>query len=97
MVDLEMPKRRGRPATYANPAERARAWRQRQKELIAQARQPAEPVVIEKVVEKVIEVPIPADFGERLGGARPRRKHLGYSQYCRKILAPTVARSPPSD
>ena len=68
MADLEMPKRRGRPATYASAAERASAWRQRQKELIAQAQQPAEPVVIEKVVEKVIEVPVP----ERVGGGKTK-------------------------
>lgn len=72
MADLEIPKRRGRPATYASPAERARAWRQRQKELIAQAQQAAEPVVIEKVVEKVIEVPVPSDFGERVGGGKTK-------------------------
>lgn len=50
------PKRgRGRPGTYTSAAERARAWRQRQRDLIAQAQQPAEPVVVEKVVEKIIE------------------------------------------
>ena len=56
MADQEQPKRgRGRPGTYASAAERARAWRQRQKELIAQAQQPAAPIIIEKVVEKIVE------------------------------------------
>lgn len=64
MTDQEQPKRgRGRPGTYASAADRARAWRQRQKDLIAQAQQPAEPVIIEKVVEKIIEkrVEVPVD------------------------------------
>lgn len=64
MADQEQSKRGpGRPATYASPAERARAWRQRQKDLIAQAQQPTEPVIVEKVVEKIIEkrVEIPDD------------------------------------
>jgi len=63
MPDQEQSKRgRGRPGTYTNAAERARAWRQRQKALIAQAQQAAEPVIVEKVVEKVIEkvVHVPA-------------------------------------
>lgn len=47
--DQEQPTRkRGRPGTYANAAERARAWRQRQKDLIAKAQQAAAPVIIEK-------------------------------------------------
>lgn len=65
MANQEQPKRgRGRPGTYASAAERARAWRQRQKDLIAQAQKLAEPIVIEKIVEKVvdrtIEKPSPA-------------------------------------
>lgn len=56
MADQEQPKRgRGRPGIYASAADRARAWRQRQKELIAQAQQPAAPIIIEKVVEKIVE------------------------------------------
>ena len=71
MADQEQSKRaRGRPGTYANAAERARAWRQRQKDLIAQARQPAPPVVVEKVIEKMVEVPVdrskPARAGKRM-------------------------------
>lgn len=50
-----VPKKRTKRAVYATDAERARAWRQRQKELIAAASKPAEPVVVEKVVEKVVE------------------------------------------
>lgn len=48
-------KRRTKRAVYATDADRARAWRQRQKELIAAASKPAEPIVVEKVVEKVLE------------------------------------------
>mgnify|MGYP001337614534 CR=1 FL=1 len=55
---------RGRPGTYANAAERARAWRQKQRDLIASARAPIEPVIVEKIVEKlverIIEKPAPA-------------------------------------
>ncbi|TAA73708.1 MAG: hypothetical protein CDV28_1684 [Candidatus Electronema aureum] len=59
MTDQEQPKRgRGRPKQYASDADRARAWRQRQAELIAQAQQPVAPVVIEKIVEKVVEIPV---------------------------------------
>lgn len=60
------PKKRTKRAVYATDADRARAWRQRQKALIAAASKPAEPVVVEKVVEKVVEriverpVPVPA-------------------------------------
>lgn len=64
MADQEQTRRgRGRPSTYATPADRARAWRQRQKDLIAQGQQPAAPVVVEKIVEKVIEkvIEIPVD------------------------------------
>lgn len=56
MADQEQPKRGpGRPGTYTSAAERARAWRERQKVLIAQAQQPAEPVIVEKVVERIVE------------------------------------------
>ena len=56
MADQEQPKRGpGRPGTYTSAAERARAWRERQKALIAQAKQPAEPVIVEKVVERIVE------------------------------------------
>ena len=52
MDNLEKPKRgRGRPSTYANASERAKAWRQKQKDLIAQAQSLADPVIIEKIVE----------------------------------------------
>lgn len=51
---------RGRPGTYATAADRAKAWRARQKELIAEAQKPVEPVIVEKVVERVVEKRIPA-------------------------------------
>lgn len=53
---------RGRPATYANAAERAKAWRKRQKMLIAQATASVaipKPVIIEKIVERPVCVPSP--------------------------------------
>lgn len=57
MQEQEHQKRgRGRPGTYASAAERARAWRQRQKDLIDQAQKP---VVVERVVERVVEVKVP--------------------------------------
>jgi hypothetical protein len=51
---------RGRPGTYANAAERSAAWRKRQKDLIAQAQLPAEPIVVEKIVEieRIVEKPV---------------------------------------
>jgi len=52
----------GRPATYANAVERARAWRQRQRELIAQAQQPVAPIVIERIIEKLVEIPVDRNF-----------------------------------
>ncbi len=54
-------RKRGRPGTYSSDAERARAWRQRQRELIAAAKT-AEPVVVEKVVEveRIVEKRVPA-------------------------------------
>lgn len=48
-------KKRTKRAVYENDAARARAWRQRQKDLIAAASKPAEPVIVEKIVEKVVE------------------------------------------
>lgn len=63
MTDGVEKRKRGRPGTYSSDAERARAWRQRQRELIAAAKA-AEPVIIEKVVEveRIVEkrVPTPA-------------------------------------
>lgn len=53
-------RKRGRPATYACAAERAKAWRQRQRDLIESARTTA-PTVIEKIVEieRVVEKRVP--------------------------------------
>ncbi len=51
----------GRPGKYANAKERVRAWRERQKALIAEAQrltQRAEPIVVERRVEKIIEIPV---------------------------------------
>jgi hypothetical protein len=50
-------RKRGRPAIYASDAERARAWRQRQRDMIDAAKTP-KTVIVEKpvVVEKVVEV-----------------------------------------
>lgn len=50
MVDITEKRKPGRPGTYSSDAERARAWRQRQRELIAAAKT-AEPLIVEKVVE----------------------------------------------
>lgn len=59
MSDQEQTSRkRGRPRTYASAADRAKAWRQRQRDLIAKAQQSAEPIIIEKVVEKIVEIPV---------------------------------------
>ncbi len=68
-TDTEQPKRtRGRPGIYASDAERAKAWRQRQRELIAAAQVSVEPVIVEKlvevekfverIVEKVVQAPV---------------------------------------
>ncbi len=57
MTELIQKRGRGRPGTYANAADRAKAWRQRQRDLIAIAQQPVEPVIIEKVVEKPVRTP----------------------------------------
>ena len=58
--DIEK-RKRGRPGTYSSDAERARAWRQRQRDLIAAAKS-AEPVVVEKIVEveRIVEKHVPA-------------------------------------
>lgn len=80
MADQEQSKRgRGRPGTYASAAERARAWRQRQKDLIAQAQQPAEPVIVEKVVEKIVEkrVEVPVDRNIPQLGSKATTKTRG--------------------
>lgn len=50
MIDITEKRKRGRPGTYSSDAERARAWRQRQRELIAAAKTAA-PLIVEKVVE----------------------------------------------
>ena len=66
MVGNTESKKRTKRAVYATDADRARAWRQRQKVLIAAAARAAEPIIIEKTVEKVVEriverpVPLPA-------------------------------------
>ncbi len=54
-------RKRGRPGTYSSDAERARAWRQRQRDLITAAKT-AEPVVVEKIVEveRIVEKRVPA-------------------------------------
>lgn len=44
---------RGRPKVHASNAERARAWRERQKQLLEEATTPTPPVIIEKVVERI--------------------------------------------
>lgn len=63
MIEGTEKRKRGRPATYSSDSERAKAWRQRQRELIAAAKA-AEPVVVEKIVEveRIVEkrVPVPA-------------------------------------
>lgn len=63
MSEAPVKRKRGRPGTYASAAERAKAWRERQKALIAQAAAQTlpEPVIVEKikVVEKPIYLPAP--------------------------------------
>lgn len=61
MADVTEKRKRGRPGTYSSDAERARAWRQRQRELIAAAKT-AEPLIVEKVVEveRIIEKRVPS-------------------------------------
>lgn len=60
MGDESGRRKRGRPGTYSSDAERAKAWRQRQRELI-QAAKTAQPVVVEKIVEveRIVEKPVP--------------------------------------
>lgn len=81
MTAQEQPKRsRGRPATYASDAERAKAWRQRQKDLIAKAQTTATPVVVERIVEKVVEkivrVPATAPSAKRSTSRQPDAEKL---------------------
>lgn len=61
MADVTEKRKRGRPGTYSCDAERARAWRQRQRELIAAAKT-AEPLIVEKVVEveRIVEKRFPS-------------------------------------
>ena len=73
----------GRPGTYANAAERARAWRQRQRELIAQAQQPVAPIVIERVIEKIVEIPVDRNI-------KPRRIRASVSIPDANKLAPVL-------
>lgn len=56
MADELEKRKRGRPPTYSSDAERAKAWRQRQRDLIKAAKM-AEPVVVEKIieVERIVE------------------------------------------
>src|SRR5574343_1382361 len=83
MPNQEQAKRgRGRPQQYANDAERARAWRSRQAELVALAQ--AGPQVVEKIVEKVVEIPVDRETppaagkpGRRLPDARRLAPLLG--------------------
>lgn len=57
MDDSLEKRKRGRPGTYANAAERARAWRERQKSLLATLNaQAREPKILEKIVEKPIYI-----------------------------------------
>ena len=61
MADVTEKRKRGRPGTYSSDAERARAWRQRQRGLIAAAKT-AEPLIVEKVVEveRIVEKRVPS-------------------------------------
>lgn len=62
----EQKRGRGRPATYSSDAERARAWRERQKELIAQAQAViAAPAAAPVVEAPVIEPPAPKPVRRR--------------------------------
>lgn len=70
---VERTKKRTKRAVYATDAERARAWRQRQKELIAAASQPTEPIVVEKVVEKIVELIVEKPV---LTTAEARKRHF---------------------
>jgi hypothetical protein len=57
MADIAEKRKRGRPATYSSDAERAKAWRQRQRDLVDAAKS-AQPVIVEKpvFVEKIVEI-----------------------------------------
>jgi hypothetical protein len=57
MTDGTEKRKRGRPGTYSSDAERARAWRQRQREIVDAAKN-AQPVIVEKsvIVEKIVEI-----------------------------------------
>ena len=85
MPNQEQAKRgRGRPKQYANDAERARAWRSRQAELVALAQAQAGPQVVEKIVEKVVEIAVDRETppaagkpGRRLPDARRLAPLLG--------------------
>lgn len=61
-------RKRGRPATYSSDAERAKAWRQRQRELIDAAKTAG--LVVEKIVEveRVVEmrVQVPSKAAKRV-------------------------------
>lgn len=78
MVDITEKRKRGRPGTYSSDAERARAWRQRQRELIAAAKT-AEPLIVEKVVEveRIVEkrVASPARISKK-GHFEPNASNL---------------------
>lgn len=50
MADEMEKRKRGRPSTYSSNAERAKAWRQRQRNLI-EAAKITEPVIVEKIIE----------------------------------------------
>jgi len=83
MDNQVQPKRgRGRPGTYANASERAKAWRQKQKDLIAQAQKPADPVIVEKVVEvervveKIVRIPVAAPVSSRRPSKQPDAEKL---------------------
>ena len=69
MTELTQKRGRGRPGTYANAADRAKAWRQRQRDLIAIAKQPSKPVIIEKVVEKLVSLPTSAKANRAISRA----------------------------
>lgn len=64
----EQKRGRGRPATYSSDAERARAWRERQKELIAQA----QAVIAAPAAAPVAEPPVPKPVRRRKEKAAPK-------------------------
>ena len=78
MSDVTEKRKRGRPATYSSDVERARAWRHRQRELIAAAKS-AEPVVVEKIVEieRIVEKRVPtAAKSTKKAHANPNASNL---------------------